>query len=233
MRNPVRSLLVATLVSVLCETALPATGWAQAQAPQADTRLGRALDRAVLRVQSRSDLRDFRGAGFNRDSFNLEAFKGLGKAEDSTIVGWFTGFNEFIGGVDSTACGNLTRNDPTGTLLATIPSSMDSAGVERWVVHWETAVAASFLASEPPPANEEEMMVAMFALIAKLPDTEVSVSTRLSDKPTKPNPQRECRMMRGFLAEALVLEEPTRMTLLRGIASMLDGKKSKSTDVKQ
>lgn len=232
MRNPVRSLLVTILIATVWHAALPATG--RAQATPGSTRLGRALDRAVLRVQNRSDLGNYRGAGFNRDSFDVEAFKGLGKADDSTIVGWFTGFNDFIGGVDSTACGDLTRNDPTGTLLATIPSSMDSAAVERWVKHWETAVAASFLAAEPPPPNEEEMMVAMFALIAKLPDTEISMNTRPSDKPKKNNPLRECRMMRGFFAEALVLEEPTRMTLLRGLALMMDEKKkAKSANVEQ
>lgn len=231
MRNPVRSLVVAILVSALWQVVWPATG--EAQVPQGGTTLARALDRAVVRVRTRSDLKNYRGAGFNRDSFDVEAFKGLGKAEDSTIVGWFTGFADFIGGIDSTACGEMTANDPTGALLATIPSSMDSVQVERWVRHWETAVAASFLAVERPPANEAEMMEAMFALIAKLPDTEISVSSKPSDKPKKPNPQRECRMMRGFFAEALVMEEPTRMTLLRGLADMMDEKKPGSSDVKQ
>jgi hypothetical protein len=194
---------------------------AQAQTP---TTLERALDRAVLRVTARPDLQNHRGGGFDRDSFDVEAFRGLGKAEDSTVIGWFTGFSTYINGTDSSACHDLITGEPTGSMLARQHSVMDSAAVELWVTHWENAVVASFLAPERPPANEEDMMVALFALLAKLPEAEMGFSRKPSDKPRKMSSEAECRTMRQFFTQALQMEEPTKMTLLRGLAQIMNEK---------
>jgi hypothetical protein len=198
---------------------------AQAQLPE--TPFSRALDRAVVRIQERSDLRQHRGSAFDRDSFDVQAFKGLGKAEDSTLIGWFDGFSTYIAGTDSAGCHELIEGEPTGATLAAMSSTMDSVAMERWTRHWETAVAASWLEAAHPPVNDEEMMAALFSLIARLPDA-TGLGGKPTSKPRKMGEAAECRMMRTFFVEALRLEEPTRMTLLRGLAMVLNDRKGDS-----
>jgi hypothetical protein len=194
-----------------------AEAWSQAS----ESPLDRALNRAVTRINRRADLQAHRPPGFDRDSLDTAVFLGLGKAEDSTIFGWFTGFSTYINGTDSTACLDLTKGEPTGSALATHRSTMDSSAIERWMVDWESAVVASYLAAPRPPVNEEEMMMAVFALIAKLPETEISLNRKPTNKPRKLSAEAECRTMRDFFGHALQLEEPTRMTLLRGLAQVM------------
>jgi hypothetical protein len=204
-----------------------------AQAQESPTPLARALDRAVLRVQRRDDLKDHLGAGFNRDSFDLQAIGGLGRTEDSTLIRWFTGFTTYVNGTDSSACRELINGEPTGTRLAALNSSMDSVAVERWAADWETAVAASYLSPPHATVDEEELMVAIFALIAKLPESEISVNRKPSAKPQKMNAHAECRMMRRFFVEAMAMEEPVRLTLLRGLAMTMREKGESSFNLEQ
>lgn len=215
---------LAVLVVMFCWTGTPA----RANAQVSGTVLAQALDRAVLRVNSREDLRNHRQAGFNRDSFDVHAFRGLGKADDSTVAGWFSGFSAFIGGTDSAACGQLVKMEPTGTALAAVPSTMDSVAVEDWVKTWESAVAASYLAPERAPPDQDDLMMAMLGLLAQLPHSEVVFNAKPNSKPSKPNPQQECSTMREFFHQALLLKEPARMTLLRGLAQMLREKSGSS-----
>ena len=197
------------------------------------TPMSRALDRAVTRVNSRSDLAGHRGAGFNRDSFDLEAMRGLGKTSDSTLIGWFSGFASYVNGTDSTACHGLVAGEPTGTHIASVRSSMDSAALESWISHWETAVVASYLSPAPPPVDEEAMMVALFTLIAKLPDSPAGQNRKPGGKPPKPSPAAECNTMRHFFAEALALEDSTRMTLFRGLALTMNEKGKSSFNIEK
>lgn len=221
MSSHLRSLIAALAAVALWPGAAPSITLAQ----EPPTPLARALDRAVLRVRQRDDLKDHLGAGFNRDSFDLQAFGGLGRTEDTTLVRWFTGFSTYINGTDSSACHELITGEPSGARLAALSSSMDSASVEQWAADWETAVAASYLSPPHAKVDDEAMMMAIFALIAKLPESELSVRQRASGKPPKKmTAQAECRMMRHFFAEAMAMEEPIRMTLLRGLAmSMREG----------
>ena len=195
--------------------------------------MSRALDRAVTRVNSRSDLAGHRGAGFNRDSFDLEAMRGLGKTSDSTLIGWFSGFASYVNGTDSTSCHGLVAGEPTGTHIASVRSSMDSAALESWISHWETAVVASYLSPAPPPVDEEAMMVALFTLIAKLPDSQAGQNRKPGGKPPKPSPAAECNTMRHFFAEALALEDSTRMTLFRGLALTMNEKGKSSFNIEK
>jgi hypothetical protein len=206
------------IVSVM---ALLGGGVAESAAQAQETQLGRALNRSVSRINTRADLRG-KVSGFDRDSFDVRAFRGLARTDDSTIVRWFEGFSGYIGGTDSTACSTLTDGEPTASALAAHHSTMDSIAVERWVGDWESAVAASYLAPERPKVSDEEMMVAVFALITKLPDFQANVNRKPSDKPRKMSAQAECRMLREFFTQALAMEEPTRMTLLRGLAGVMN-----------
>ena len=195
---------------------------------QSNTPLARALDRAVVRIKARHDLNEHMGSGFTRDSFDVQAFMGIGRIGDSALVRWFTGFSDYISGIDSTACHDLITGEPTVSRLAAHSSTMDSIAVEKWVADWEGAVVASYLAQPHEPVNDEEMMVALFTLIAKLPDSELSINPKPSAKPRKKSAQSECNMMRHFFTEALAMAEPQRMTLLRGLAlSMNDKNKSR------
>lgn len=191
---------------------------------QSATPLARALDRAVVRIKARHDLNEHTGSGFNRDSFDVQAFVGIGRIGDSALVRWFTGFSTFVSGTDSTACHDLITGDPTASRLAAHSSTMDSISLEKWVSDWEGAVVASYLAQPHEPVNDEEMMVALFTLIAKLPDSELSINPKPSDKPRKKSAQSECTMMRHFFEEALAMAEPQRMTLLRGLALTINDK---------
>jgi hypothetical protein len=194
---------------------------------QSSTALERALDRSVLRIRARNDLTGHRGPGFNRDSFDVQAFAGIGRVGDEALLRWFTGFSSYVSGTDSTACHSLITGEPTASRLALHPSTMDSAAIEHWVADWEGAVIASYLAQPHAPVNDEDMMVALFTLIAKLPGVEGSMNRKPSDKPRKVTPQSECATMREFFVQALAMDEPQRMTLLRGLAvSMSDKSKS-------
>lgn len=198
------------------------------------TPMERALDRAVTRVNSRSDLAGHRGAGFNRDSFDLQAMRGLGKTSDSTLIGWFAGFASYVNGTDSTACHGLMSGEPTGTRIASVRSTMDSAALESWIGHWETAVVASYLSPAPPPVDDEAMMVALFTLIAKLPETRAEQNRKPGGKPPKPRtPVAECNTMRHFFAEALALEDSTRITLFRGLALSMNEKGKSTFNIEQ
>lgn len=218
MRGSTRPLL--TIISALSGSGALVTAAAQTPA----TTLERSLDRALLRVHSRSDLQNHLGAGFDRDSFDVRAFKGLRRADDSTIVGWFTGFTAFLNGTADSTCEQLSRLEPTGTALAAVPSTMDSVAIESWMTHWERAVAASFLAGERSPVNEEEVMMALLSLIVKLPGARVESNAKPASKPPKPDARTECETMRQFFNEALRLEEPVRMTLFRGLADTMNEK---------
>jgi hypothetical protein len=199
---------------------------AAAQTPE--TTLKRALDRAVLRVNSRSDLQNHLGPGFDRDSFDVRAFKGLRRADDSTVLGWFTGFATFLNGTDDGTCEQLSRLEPTGTALAAVPSMMDSTAIEDWMTHWEHAVAASFLAEARPPVNEEEVMMALLALMVKLPGAQVESNAKPSSKPRKPDGRTECGTMREFFNQAIRMDDPVRMTLFRGLADTMNEKSVRS-----
>ena len=213
-------LAVATLVAV--SILAPARGEAQAT-----TSFARALDRAVARIKARRDLNEHLGAGFNRDSFDVQAFAGIGRVGDSALVRWFSNFSTYITGTDSTACHDLITGEPTASRLAAHPSTMDSVAMETWVADWEGAVVASYLVPPHPPVDDEEMMVALFSLIAKLPDSALSINRKPSNKPRKVSPQSECNTMRHFFEQALAMEEPQRMTLFRGLAlSMSEKRKS-------
>jgi hypothetical protein len=191
---------------------------------QATTPLARALDRAVVRIQARRDLREHIGRGFNRDSFDVQAFVGIGRVGDSALVRWFSSFSTYMTGTDSTACQDLITGEPTASRLAVHPSTMDSAAMETWVADWEGAVVASYLVQPHAPVNDEEMMVAVFTLIARLPESELSINRKPSNKPRKVSPQSECNMMRHFFEQALTMEEPQRMTLFRGLAMSMSEK---------
>ena len=214
MRFPRTVAIVAAVVALL-----PATG-----ETQSSTMMERALDRAVGRIKARRDLREHTGTGFNRDSFDVQAFAGIGRVGDSALVRWFDNFSTYISGTDSTACQDLITGEPTASRLAAHHSTMDSAAVERWISDWEGAVVASYLAEPHAPVNDEEMMVAVFALVAKLPEAEGSFNRKPSDKPRKMTAQSECNMMRHFFEQAMAMEEPQRMTLFRGLAMTMNEK---------
>ena len=211
--------LPAVLVAVAMGALPAATGEAQSTTP-----MTRALDRAVLRIKARPDLREHAGRGFNRDSFDVQAFAGIGRIGDSALVRWFDGFSTYISGTDSTACQDLITGEPTASRLAAHASSMDSVAMEKWIADWEGAVVASYLAQPHAPVDDEEMMVAVFALIAKLPESEGNLNRKPSDKPRKMNPQAECTMMRHFFEQAMALGEQQRMTLFRGLAMTMNQK---------
>jgi hypothetical protein len=154
----------------------------------------------------------------------VQAFVGIGRIGDDALVRWFTSFSSYISGTDSTACQDLITGEPTASRLAAHSSTMDSIALETWISDWEGAVVASYLARPHEPVNDEEMMVAIFTLIAKLPESELSINPKPSDKPRKKSAQSECSMMRHFFAEALAMEEPQRMTLLRGLAVSMNEK---------
>lgn len=223
-----RTLLTALVAASLWQGSRPETVEAQ-QTSASSTPLARSFDRAVQRVQRRRDLQAHRGAGFDRDSFDVQAFVGLGRLEDSTLIRWFTGFSSFIGSTDSSACHELITGEPTGSRLATLSAEMDSAAIELWVADWEQAVVASYLAPARPKVSDEEMMVAVFTVLAKLPGNPMSRNRKPSDKPRKMTPASECELMRHFFKEALALEDPTRMTLLRGLALTINEKKGSPT----
>jgi hypothetical protein len=199
----------------------------QAQSPS--THMARALDQAVARINTRSDLAGHRVGAFNRDSLDARVMSGLGRTSDSTLIGWFTGFSVFVNGTDSLTCHDLMKEAPTASRLAAVRSTMDSAAVEGWVKDWEAAVVASYLSPPHPPVDDEAMMVAVFTLIARLPEAQANLNRKPGGKPPKPTtPASECGTMRQFFAEALTLEDPTRMTLLRGLALTMN-EKGKST----
>jgi hypothetical protein len=202
-------------------------------AQASSTPMARALDRAVIRLHARRDLAGHLGAGFSRDSLDAQAMLGLGRTPDSTVIAWFSGVARFVDGTDSPACHGLMTGEPTGTHIAGIQSTMDSAAVETWVRQWEHAVVASYLAPVPV-IDEEEMMMAVLTLIARLPETRASMNRKPGSKPSKPlTPADECSLMRHFLAEALEMEEPTRMTLLRGLAMTMNEKGESTLNIKQ
>jgi hypothetical protein len=220
--------LPAALVTMAIGALTPATGETQSTTP-----MERALDRAVVRVKARRDLREHTGSGFNRDSFDVQAFIGIGRVGDSALVRWFDNFSAYISGTDSTACQDLITGEPTASRLAAHPSTMDSVAMERWIADWEGAVVASYLAEPHAPVNDEEMMVAVFALIAKLPESELSLNRKPSDKPRKMSPQSECRMMRHFFEQAMAMDEPQRMTLFRGLAMTMNQKNKSPINLEQ
>lgn len=204
-----------------------------ADAQQPTTHLGRAFDRAVVRIQSRADLREHRGEIFDRDSFSVQAFEGLARLDDSTLVGWFSGFSTFVGSTDSTGCHELITGEPTGTRLATMSSTMDSVALEAWVRQWESAVVASYLAPAGPAVSDEDMMVAIFTLIARLPQVKENLARKPSSKPVKMSEAEECGSMKDFFSEALKLEAPIRMNLFRGLAAALNDQKGDSSLFRQ
>jgi hypothetical protein len=187
-----------------------------------ETSLDYALDRVVGRLIARTELQDQVGSGFNRESLDIYAFRGLRRTSDSTIMGWFTGLSAYIDGIDSVSCARLAQTKPSGRELAQLPSTMDSALVDRWALSWESAVVASFRAPLREPVSEEEVMMAMLGVIAKLPSAELVVGSRRSGKPKKSTPRQECQTMREFFTTALRLDEPERTTLFRGLADKLE-----------
>ena len=203
-------------------------------AAQTSTLMSRALDRAVVRINTRADLSGHREAGFNRDSFDVRAMSGLSRTSDSTLVGWFTGFSRYVEGIDSIECQTLMKEEPSGSSIAAVASSMDSASVESWVGLWEKAVVAAYLDPVQPKVDDEEMMEAIFTLIGKLNDGQVTFSSKPNRKPAKPStPAQECRTMRQFFTEALALPDPMRMTLFRGLAQSMMEKGASTFTIEQ
>ena len=226
----IRPLVVVPTVA-LCLVLVPGSA---GQAQSTPTHMSRALDRAVARINTRSDLAGHRGARFNRDSLDVRVMSGLGRTSDSTLIGWFSGFSVFVNGTDSLTCHDLMKEEPTASRLAAVSSTMDSAAVEGWVKDWEAAVVASYLSPPHPPVDDEAMMVAIFTLIAKLPEAQANLNRKPGGKPPKPRtPASECNTMRQFFAEALTMEDPTRMTLLRGLALTMNEKGKSAFNIEQ
>jgi hypothetical protein len=191
--------------------------------------MGRAFDRAVLRVRNNSLLFNRVSRSFDRDSFDLSVAMGLHKAADSTVLGWFTGFAAYINSVEPGSCASLTKAEFSSTLFSSMASTFDSAATEQWVSQWERAVVAHYVNPEPAPADSMELFVAMMVLVAELPGAEVTFGTTPA-KPKKRNPAQECTTMRELFSRALRMEEPARLMVLRGLASAMPNRKRDSTE---
>ena len=74
---------------------LPAISQAQ-ELPAGEAIMERMLDRLAARLRQRSDLRDRLSPAFDKDSVGHYGLKGLSRSEDSTVIGWFTGFAEML-----------------------------------------------------------------------------------------------------------------------------------------
>lgn len=200
--------------------ALPALSQAQ-ELPPGEAIMERMLDRLAARLRQRSDLRDRLSPEFDKDSVGHYGLKGLSRSEDSTVIAWFTGFAEMLQVIDGPSCKALVAGPPSASRIARAVSNQDSLAVARWLIHWETATLAWYLAPERPPIDDEAMMGAIFKLIAELPDGALTVSTGSPKKKKKPSAEQECRSMRDFFASAVAMAEPERTTLLRGLVEKM------------
>jgi hypothetical protein len=192
--------------------------------------MGPAVDRVLARFKSREELSGKLSSGFDQDSFDFYALRGVSRTEDSTIVAWFTGFSTFLEATTLAECTEIMKGiEPGLNAMRPMRTGMDSAAVEGWLHQWETAAVAFFTRPARPAADDDAFGMVMLGLIA-----EFSQDTTLADmrqKPgAKPTARDQCRIARLTFNRLINRPEPERTMVLRGMAEMISDNPPKKKD---
>lgn len=205
-----RGFLSLALGGLLCREAA-------AQHPAGAETANRLLERSAARVSQRPELRGRVSADFDRDSLSIYTLRGLRRAEDSTVVGWFAGFSEAVNLIEGPECASIASAPPNPGGIVRFAALVDSARVDHWLNTWEDAATAAFVGLKRPPVSDSAMVMILFGMVAGLERQADSLA----------GPEHECRKLHLFLESVLALPWQERVTVFRGLSEQLSGSKKK------